>query len=240
MDHARHLASVLGLHRDAVPVPPHGDEGVLQIAAQRAVHKGGQGGVYLITGQTDLAADVLQPRAGLVADLLLADDAAVNLARQIGEGLDLVKVDVQAVGGLVHCLVAAVGLCPAGGFQDLADAKELSGSQGSADLQALQGVAHRIAAGEGQAALLHDPCEGGLGLLLGGLYFIDVRVWLQGAAGPHASRAGRLGGEKVHHFVKFQFCQCLMIHDRFTCIPCFLSDFVALCRVLSVYPCAAG
>ena len=38
------------------------DEGVLQIAAQRAVHKGGQGGVYLITGQTDLAADVLQPR----------------------------------------------------------------------------------------------------------------------------------------------------------------------------------
>lgn len=110
-----------------------------------------------VVGHADLPPDVLQPRACLVADLLLADDAALDLGGQVCEGFKGVKIDVQAVGQLFCRLVAAVGFCPACGLQDLADPQELPGAQDAPDLQPFQGVADGIAAGKGKAAFFYDP-----------------------------------------------------------------------------------
>ena len=78
--------------------------------------------------KADLPAYLLQGRACIVADLLLADDAPFNLGRQNGKGFDLFKIRIQTICKIVRCLVASVGFRTVCSREKLADAQQFSGS----------------------------------------------------------------------------------------------------------------
>ena len=71
MDHARHLVFVFRFNGNAVPVIPHGDYGILQVAAAGAVDHGYKLGMDLIPGDLDGTAHMLKPRAGVVGYFFL-------------------------------------------------------------------------------------------------------------------------------------------------------------------------
>ena len=71
MDQPLHLGAVFGFDRDAVPVSPHGDDGVLEIGAHGSVYKTVQRTVDPVIDPVYAAADVLQRAAGVVAHFIL-------------------------------------------------------------------------------------------------------------------------------------------------------------------------
>lgn len=91
MNHAVHLALVLCLDRDAVTVVAHGNHGILKVAAVGAADHGHELAVYLVVGLEHGAADALQLRAGIVGNLLLGEDAAVDFSGQPRQGVSSSK-----------------------------------------------------------------------------------------------------------------------------------------------------
>ena len=79
MDEPLHLPSVFRFYGNAVAVAAHGYDRILQIGPERTVYQGGQGRVYFVIDAPDAAADMLQCTAGVIADLILGDDASLDL-----------------------------------------------------------------------------------------------------------------------------------------------------------------
>ena len=125
MDHAADLVPVLCLHRDAVTVAPHGDDGILQIRAHRAVDQAVQRGVDLFIDAVHAAPDPFQSGTGVVADLLLAENTAVDLIGQRGQRFQLFKIGVQTVRRFLLGVVPPIGFRPPGVLQKLTDPQQL-------------------------------------------------------------------------------------------------------------------
>ncbi len=91
VDDARHLALVLRLDGQAVPVAAHGDDVVLQVGRQRDIDHLLELLVDLVAGEADLPAHFAQSRARVIGDLLLGDDAAADLALQRAQRIEAVE-----------------------------------------------------------------------------------------------------------------------------------------------------
>ena len=166
MDQALHLSAVLCLHGQAVPIAAHGDDRILEIGAQRSVYKACQCRVYLVVDPIYVPADSLQRRAGVVADLILGDDASFNLVRERCERLQAVKKYVEAVGHLCLCVMAPVGFYTRSVGEEPADAQQLGNAQGAADLEPFHRFFYRSRVAEGDTSLLYDPGKSGGCLIL--------------------------------------------------------------------------
>ena len=174
MDHARNLTAVFCFDRNTVTVASHGNNSVLQITAQRTIYQTGQSRVYPVVNLIDGAANMLQRAAGIVADLLLAQDTAADLCGYQSQGLQLFKINIQTVILVVSIFMAPIGFDAGGGFQKLADAKKLSGTKSAADFQSFQGILDGIASTEGNASFLYYSGKCGSGLLLCGLDLSEI------------------------------------------------------------------
>ena len=71
--------------------------------------------MHLVVDSADAAADLLQRRAGVVTDLILGDDATVDLVRQRSERFQLIEIGVEAVGGILLCIMAPLRFYTGGG-----------------------------------------------------------------------------------------------------------------------------
>ena len=74
------------------------------------------------------APDALERGACVVADLLLAENTAVDLIGQGGQWLQLFEINVQAVRGFLLGVVPPVGFRPPGILQQPADPQQLAAS----------------------------------------------------------------------------------------------------------------
>ena len=174
MDHAGNLTAVFCLDGDTVTVASHGNNSVLQITAQRTIYQTGQSRVYPVINLIDGAADVLQRAAGIVVYLLLAQDTAADLCGDQSQRLQLFKINIQTVILVVSIFMTSIGLDAGSGLQKLADAKKLSGTQCTANLQAFQGILNGIASTEGNTTFLYNSGKCGSGLFLRGLDLSEV------------------------------------------------------------------
>ena len=86
---------------------------------------------------------------------------------------------IQAVFGVIGIFVTSVGFYLGRVFQDLADPEKFSASQGSANLQALQGIADWVDASEGRTTLLYNTGKCGGRFLLGFCNGCDIRHGFQ-------------------------------------------------------------
>ncbi len=71
MDHAGNLILVLRFYGNTIPVIAHGNDGVLEIGAAGASQHARKLGMDFLIGKPHAPADMLQCRAGIVADLVL-------------------------------------------------------------------------------------------------------------------------------------------------------------------------
>ena len=78
MHHAVYLRFVLSLDRQAVASVTHGDDGILQIRAA-AVQDAVELRVDAVVDAVHGAADLVKSWARIVADLILGEDAALDL-----------------------------------------------------------------------------------------------------------------------------------------------------------------
>ena len=78
MDQPLYLASVFRFYRKTVTVPAHGNNGILKIGAPGAVYQPVKGGVHPVVNRVHIPPDPLQLTAGVVCDLFLGDNAAVD------------------------------------------------------------------------------------------------------------------------------------------------------------------
>ena len=85
VDHAVYLRLVFRLDGNAVAVAPHGDDGVLQVGAVGAAEHIGELGVYLVVGLDHSPPDALELGACVVCDLLLGEDAVVDLIGHLSQ-----------------------------------------------------------------------------------------------------------------------------------------------------------
>ena len=174
MHHSGHMGFVFGLDREAVTPVTHGYQRVLQIGADGALI---DHGIHLaadpLVGRGDLTAHI--PKAGtrVVCYRVLGEDAAGNLVRDGGQGLQILKIAGQGILLDFSALIAAlVSFCSPGADQKGGDAQKLGGSQSTADLQMFQGGGHVVGAGKGYGSLSKNPIQGVLCLLL---HSLDLR-----------------------------------------------------------------
>ena len=79
MNHTGNLTLVFGFDRNAVAVVPHGDNGILKITSVGTIYHACELGMYFFAGQRDGAAYMLKPRAGIIGNFLLGENASVYL-----------------------------------------------------------------------------------------------------------------------------------------------------------------
>ena len=126
MDHARHLAAVFRLDRDAVASVSLGDDGVLQVRSGRAVHHAGKGGMDPVVGRADGTAHAAEGRACVVAYLLLGKNAAADLLGEGSAGLQGGKEGIQGIRfRLPPVILPRVLLRLPGRLQESADVEKL-------------------------------------------------------------------------------------------------------------------
>ena len=80
VDQPLHPGAVFGFDRDAVPVSPHGNDGVLETGAQGSVHQTVQSTVDPVVDSGYTAPDVLQRAARVITHFVFRNDASFNLA----------------------------------------------------------------------------------------------------------------------------------------------------------------
>ena len=127
MNHAGHLRSVFGFDRNTVAVTTHGNNSVLQISAEWTIDHTGQCRVYTVIHCADLTADLLQRAAGIVTDLVFADDTTVNLGRKKRYRFQHIKITVQTVGKFFDGLMSSIGFGSSGCGKHLGDTQKLGG-----------------------------------------------------------------------------------------------------------------
>ena len=135
VDHARHLAAVFRLDGQTVTPVPGGDQGVLQIGMQGAVHHAVQLGVNPLRGHSHAAPHVLQTRAGIVADLLLGKNTPVNLMGELRQRLQRGKQRRQGIVRNVLPVLSPIIFHPRGVLQQGGDVQKLRDGEGASDFQ---------------------------------------------------------------------------------------------------------
>ena len=197
MDHAGEAAPVFGLHRHDKTAVALGDDAVLQglgIAGgdlgQNIPHLGG--------GGADLAADLIELRAGVVGDLLLRHDGGLDLFFQIFVPGEEGEVPVQ--GGLLPLTLVPVVLSQAGGAQHGADGEQLRGVEKAPLVGPLQRAGDILDARKARAALEPDELGGVLGLLLPFFTLAEMGAGAQGPAGLLGGLGGGFGRQKLQDF----------------------------------------
>ena len=123
MDKSLDLSAVFCFDRQTVAVSSHGDDRILEISPQRSVHQTGQCGVDLVIDRIHAAADPLQRRTGVIADLILREDAPFNFIGERSERLQTAEIFIQAVGRVILCLVPSVCFYTSGIGKQAADAQ---------------------------------------------------------------------------------------------------------------------
>ena len=96
MDHALELALIFGLDRKAVTAVAHGNYRILQHRTA-GIENGVELSMDAVGRNFHLTADMAQPRAGVVGDLLLRKNTAGNFSIYVGERLQQAEAFIQRV-----------------------------------------------------------------------------------------------------------------------------------------------
>ena len=130
--------------------------------------------MHFVINRVDTAPDPLERGTGVIAYLFLGNDAAFNLIRQGRQGLQVLKENVQTVGGFLLRVMTAVCLYPGRIGKEAADAEKFGDAQRSADFQTFHRFLHRRGVSEGDTPFLHDPCKRRRGLFLECINLIKI------------------------------------------------------------------
>ncbi len=128
MDQSLDLASIFCLYGNAIPVPSHGNNGILQIRTKRPIYQTGQGSVDLVIDLAHGPADPLKLRARIVADFILGQNTAVDFCGQQAKGIQLLKKRIQAVAFCIVIVSPSIAFGMACSLKELADSKKLAAS----------------------------------------------------------------------------------------------------------------
>ena len=137
MDHTRNLSFVFSFDLNTVAAISHGDHRVLKVISGTAIYQGSKLGMDAVVCKLHAAANMHQPAACIVADLILGKDASADFCGKWGKGLQAFK---HAVKGILFCLTAVisgVGFYPVGIFKKSCNSKKFSDSKKASDLQTL-------------------------------------------------------------------------------------------------------
>ena len=205
VDQTAYLSAVFCFDRDTVTVAAHGDDRILQTGAQRSVYQTVQRRMDLVIESVDAPADSLQRTAGIVADLLLADDAALDFICKERQRLQLFKIAVKTIGQILLCIVASVCFHTGRLTEQPADAQQFPGAECASDLQPLHRFFHRGGVAERDPAFPYNPCKCGGSLLLRRFDPCRICHWLQAAAKLLSAKRRRLFLQHENDFIVFQF-----------------------------------
>ena len=90
-----------------------------------------------------LAADMVESRACVVGDLILAENAAGDLTVDIRQRFQSAEHLIERVIRQLRIFrVASIVFCPGRACQKSADGEKLHDAQGTADLQTFQGISY--------------------------------------------------------------------------------------------------
>ena len=102
-------------------------------------------------------------------------------------------------GRFFHCLIVEILPGTAGGGQHTRDGQQLPGVQAAAPVCPVQGLRHRLDAGEGRAAVEADHLPGGVGLVQQAQDFLRLRFGAE-PEGPFLGLgADSLVGQSLQH-----------------------------------------
>ena len=198
VDQTRQIALVGRLHRHHEAAIPLGDDGLLQ-----NLSVAGRGDDLLQNlpalglGRPHMAADVRQLRAGRVGDGVLIHDAAVDLLLQKAIA---VKGEKQGVDGrFLPGLLVEILLGPPGGPQKARNHQQFLGVQGTAPVCPVQGLRHRLHAGERRASPEADHLPGRVCLVQQSQNLLRLGLWPDVQGPLLGLRADGLLGEQFQH-----------------------------------------
>ena len=210
MYYAGNHALVLSPHRQAVPVVPCRDEGVLQILGVGAVH-------HLLKLRMDpfvcpelLASDAPQLRTRVVRDVLLRQNTAPDLGGEMGQRNKAVK---EILNGAVRAALRfAVRPHPGHIFQKRRQVQQLRRTERCADCQRAKLVREVAVISEIDRTLPENAGHGVLRLLLCPVDFPDVPHRQKRAAALFSGSAVRPLREPGNDFVIFTNTQYFFVH----------------------------
>lgn len=158
----------------------------------------------LLAGLDLGTADALEPRAGIVRNLLLGEDAAVDLVCHLGQGRQLFKTCRQTVVGGVLPLLLSISLDARYVVQQGGNLEQLQDGEGAADFQRLQGKAQVAVVAEGRAARPKKALQGIPGLRLVPADLLRIRGGKQLQTELLSGFRIRFFRQHVDYFVIFQ------------------------------------
>ena len=166
VNHAGHLVFVLALIRQAISSVALRYQRILKHSLGRRLRQQGRHTlVNLLVCNFYLAAHTPKSRAGIIRNLLLREDAAVNLPAQLRQRLQKLKPFRQRIlrSFLRSCAGGTVLLHPLGGRKDRPDTQQLRCREAPAVLKPHKALANIADSPEGKASLPVNP----LGCVLG-------------------------------------------------------------------------
>ena len=169
----------------------------------------------LVAGHTDGAPDLFQRRAGVIADLILRDNASADLRGERCQWFQGIEKNIQGIPGGIGIFMTAVGFDPGGVFQKPGNLEQFRNVQGTSDFQAFQRTADVLCASERNMAFLEQAVQRIVGFRLHMRDFGNIGRRMQILAQLLAHRGAGVSGQLFYNLIKLKSLKSFLIHVCF-------------------------
>ena len=209
MDKAGNVIFALGLDGNHIPALTDGDDG---LPKELGVGRGRDDLLQAVPDfgclDAHMPPDVRKLRRGIVRDLILREDGAVDFVFQVFVGGQGIK---QAVQNRLGIILGYKPLDVPGAAQDARDAQKLYGLKASAPVCPFQAGGNIRHIAEGGVPLSGAEVRGGSGLIQQLSNGVQIGFRLERQAGRFAAFTAGTLGKHLQNLAKFQLCQGFLV-----------------------------